>query len=102
MISRLTQLGNPVSVSTLTRWEDTGNLKVEDAYYLSQVYGTNPREQLLVLPFPPSPKELAADAARSAAEAEQTAQDAEALAARVREEDSLEREEDARPPGRSA
>lgn len=58
VIFRLTEMKHPVSVSTLARWEDTGNLKVEDAYYLSQVYGTNPREQLLVLPFPPSPKAL--------------------------------------------
>lgn len=94
VIFRMMELGHPISVSTLARWEQYGNVKVEDAYYLSQVYGTTPAEMLLQLPFPVNAKERAA--------AEGALRDAESLADEAPPEPKRETDEGDDPPRRSA
>jgi transcriptional regulator with XRE-family HTH domain len=47
VVYEMTKRGNPVSVSTLLRWERDGSIKAEDAWHLSEVYGMTIDELLL-------------------------------------------------------
>lgn len=101
VIFRLTELGNPVSVSTLARWEQYGTLKAEDAWYLSEVYKTTLDELLMSLPFPQTAKELAADADLAVQAAEEAARAAEALDDDAAGGDEPPQDEDEPQPGQS-
>lgn len=65
----MTKRDNPVSVSTLLRWERDGSIKAEDAWHLSQVYGMTLDELLLSgEPVPePQPTKHAGSAAVASA-----------------------------------
>ena len=96
LMLRLASAGWEVSVSKIARWERTGSIKAEDAYYLTEIYGITLEELLMRTPS----SERLASAASSAREAEEAAREAEALTGDAPDEDDPPRDEDEPQPGR--